>query len=123
MTAPNHDRSSGGTTAPGLTMAAEPMGPTPVDQGSLQWGDYDNDGTSTGSDGANRRVILYRNDGGNSFAARRADGAQRGGAPGALQWCDYDTDGDLDLGVAGFDGRRRARFPQRQRGDVHQVAG
>ncbi|MFH1958039.1 MAG: FG-GAP-like repeat-containing protein [bacterium] len=92
---------------------SEPMGANVgVYWGSIQWGDYDNDGdldlAVSGLDGTNRRVIIYRNDGGGSFInISEPMGANVGVRYSSIQWGDYDNDGDLDLAVSGYDGINR----------------
>jgi fibronectin type 3 domain-containing protein len=75
-------------------------------QGTVAWGDYDNDGDLdflvTGiTDDISAPVIskVYRNDGGN-FAdiAAQLDGVNAG----AAAWGDYDGDGDLDIVLTGL---------------------
>jgi len=74
-------------------------------QGSLEWGDYDNDGDLdillTGSREGPFAVatIIYRNDEG-SFTDI---GAGLPNVSGDAAWGDYDNDGDLDVLLAGGD--------------------
>jgi len=74
-------------------------------QGSVSWGDYDNDGDLdaivSGESTLGDHVRLYRNEGGNRFTLASDNFAH---AVGACQWGDYDNDGDLDLLLAGRDG-------------------
>ncbi|MCZ6803140.1 MAG: FG-GAP-like repeat-containing protein [Proteobacteria bacterium] len=72
----------------------------PVDDGSVAWGDYDNDGDLdillTGSPGWESKV--YRNDNGNFVDI----GANLTGVDGSsVTWGDYDNDGDLDILLTG----------------------
>jgi len=92
-----------------FTKASEPMGANVgINQGQVQWGDYDNDGdldlVVTGQDGpGNQRLIIYRNNGNDSFTK---DGEPMGVNIGlyasSVQWGDYDGDGDLDLAASGW---------------------
>ena len=83
--------------------------------GTLAWGDYDNDGDLdlviagfnivSGNNTATTQIVtkLYRNDNG-SFTD--VDAALTGIQKGDLAWGDYDNDGDLDLVVTGEDSER-----------------
>jgi hypothetical protein len=70
--------------------------------GSVAWGDYDNDGdldiilTGNGLE----MTKIYRNDGGNAFTDINAPLPLAMG--GAVAWGDYDNDGDLDILLSGF---------------------
>ena len=105
-------RNAGGGS---FTNVAEPMGANAgVQDGSIQWGDYDNDGrldlavSGAIDGGTNKRLIIYRNDGGGSFTnAAEPMGANAGVYAGSIQWSDYDNDGDLDLAVSGNDGTNK----------------
>lgn len=76
----------------------------PLNNGSVNWGDYDGDGdldlVMTGFDGAwsNRYSIIYDNNGG-VFSDHGAGLPQV--AWGDTDWGDYDNDGDLDLLLSG----------------------
>lgn len=94
--------------------AVEPMGANQgVDAGSVQWGDYDNDGDLDlmvmGVDNASRkRLILFRNDTGVFVPDIEPFGAEAGVSAGvagatAARLGDYDNDGNLDIVVAGQD--------------------
>ncbi len=81
---------------------------TGVFNGSVAWGDYDNDGDLdilltgyTGSSGVNVSKI-YRNNGNNTFAEQT--GISLTGANGSVAWGDYDNDGDLDILLTGYTG-------------------
>ncbi|MBP7654626.1 VCBS repeat-containing protein, partial [Candidatus Dependentiae bacterium] len=97
-----------------FTNAAEPMG---INEGvyysSIAWGDYDNDGdldlAVSGQDGGtNKRLIIFRNDGGSSFTnAAEPIGVNAGLYNSSICWGDYDNDGDLDLAVSGYNGLYR----------------
>ena len=77
-----------------------------VRSGSVDWGDYDNDGdldlVITGFDGSGRVASIYRNDGGGTFIDIGA--VLTGVSVSSSTWGDYDNDGDLDLVVTGYDG-------------------
>lgn len=78
-------------------------GLTHVDNGSLDWGDYDNDGDSdlilTGDSGASKVSKIYRNDAGTFVDI----GASLTGVwLSSTGWGDYDNDGDLDLFITGL---------------------
>lgn len=96
-----------------------------VYNGSLAWGDYDNDNDLdlvisgfnivSGNNAATTQIItkLYRNDNG-SFVDSGIEftGVQKGD----LAWGDYDNDGDLDLAITGEDANR-ATFARIYRND------
>jgi hypothetical protein len=80
-------------------------GLTPLGDGALAWGDYDNDGDLdvllTGYDIALARVSkLYRNDGSGAFVEVAA--GLTGVSDSSVDWGDYDNDGDLDILLAGY---------------------
>jgi predicted nucleotidyltransferase len=75
-----------------------------VSGGSVDWGDYDNDGNLdillTGYAKTSRVSKIYRNNGDNNFTEQKEinlPGVSRGSAA----WGDYDNDGDLDILLAG----------------------
>ncbi|MBI1349309.1 hypothetical protein GC163_23825 [bacterium] len=78
-----------------------------VGSGTVEWGDYDNDGdldfviTGTLSGGSSRIVRVYQNSSG-TFTDISA--GITGVSLGSAAWGDYDNDGDLDLLVAGNTG-------------------
>jgi hypothetical protein len=96
-----------------FTAVAEPMGANQgVVDGAVAWTDYDADGDldfiAAGFDGTNRRLILFRNDGGATFtAAAEPMGVNAGAQYSTVRWGDYDNDGDADFAVAGHDGTDR----------------
>jgi len=84
-------------------------GLTALNECSLSWGDYDNDGdldlTMAGSIGSPNYVTkIYRNDANGVFTDIDAD--LTGVWKCSLSWGDYDNDDDLDLVIAGqwYDG-------------------
>jgi hypothetical protein len=71
---------------------------------SLDWGDYDNNGTpdlvAAGLDAAyNPVTIIYQNDGDGGFTGMTYSIRQVG--EGMVRWGDFDADGDLDLVQSG----------------------
>ncbi|PYK96047.1 MAG: hypothetical protein DME19_20990, partial [Verrucomicrobia bacterium] len=78
--------------------------PTPfggVRDGSMAWGDFDNDGDldlALAGQGLNQ-TALYRNDGGGRFVKLDLDLPNVDG--GGVEWGDFDNDGDLDLLIHG----------------------
>jgi hypothetical protein len=81
-------------------------GLTPLWRGSLDWGDYDNDGDAdlimTGTNLThNPRTKLFRNDGEGNFNDVQAPFFNV--TDGQAIWGDYDQDGDLDIILNGSD--------------------
>jgi uncharacterized repeat protein (TIGR01451 family) len=76
---------------------------TGVDQGSVAWGDYDNDEDLdillTGGSATGRVSKVYRNDGAGSFADIGAGLTNL--TDSCVAWGDYDNDGDLDILITG----------------------
>jgi len=100
-----------------FTNAAELMGANQgLREGSIVWGDYDNDGDPdiavSGYDGGlNPRFIIYRNDGDSTFTqVAEPMGANEGVLRSSIAWGDYDNDGDLDIAVSGGDSAFIPRF-------------
>jgi predicted nucleotidyltransferase len=75
-----------------------------VDNSSVDWGDYDNDGDLdillTGSSNKGRIAKIYRNDGNNSFTEQTGI-ALTGVQFSSVAWGDYDNDGNLDIILTG----------------------
>ena len=83
---------------------------TGVYDGSVAWGDYDNDGDLdillTGSDNINYISTIskiYRNNGDNTFAEQTGI-SLTGVNFSSVAWGDYDNDGDLDILLTGRSG-------------------
>ncbi|MFN2272298.1 MAG: FG-GAP repeat domain-containing protein [Anaerolineae bacterium] len=80
--------------------------PTNIYEGSVAWGDYDDDGDLdillAGYAGSGSVTEVWRNDGGGTFTL--ASSAPTGVAQGDVAWGDYDDDGDLDILLAGHTG-------------------
>jgi hypothetical protein len=79
-----------------------------VSDGSVAWGDYDNDGdldiliSGYYWDGNNNVITkIYRNDENNNFTD--INSALIGVYFSSAQWGDYDNDGDLDILLSGYD--------------------
>lgn len=73
-----------------------------VSSGSVNWGDYDNDGDPdlliNGMNNGSALTHLYRNDGGDVFTDQVI---AMPGLIGIARWIDYDNDGSLDVVMAG----------------------
>jgi hypothetical protein len=81
---------------------------TGVQQSSVAWGDYDNDGDLdillTGSDASFASVTkLYRNSGGANPTFSDVGAGLTGVQQSSVAWGDYDNDGDLDILLTGYD--------------------
>ena len=76
-----------------------------INQGSLAWGDYDNDGSLDIllSGFPNLVSKIYRNNGINGFE-EKASIPLTGVAWSSVSWADYDNDGDLDILLTGYNG-------------------
>ena len=77
----------------------------PMGSGSVDWGDYDNDGDldifMTGWNGTTSYAIIYNNDDGNFVDI---EAGLPGVRTGSCFWGDYDNDGDLDILLSGWNG-------------------
>jgi len=95
--------------------------------GSADWGDYDNDGDldllTTGSDGTQRRTILYRNHP-TGWLTSDSDHGLPGVAFSDAAWGDIDRDGDPDLAFTGeASGQLRfARIYRNDQGELTLIA-
>ncbi|MFC2138267.1 PKD domain-containing protein [Bacteroidota bacterium] len=72
-------------------------------EGSVDWGDYDNDGDLDillSGESKSYATTVYRNDGNNIFTELDFDFAGLNYSTAA--WGDYDSDGDLDILIAGY---------------------
>ena len=83
------------------------------DEGSVAWGDYDNDGDLDfvvfGRNASNTRLTkLYRNDGSDTF--NEVSAGFMGVFSGSANWGDYDNDGDLDLLLTGRNSDERTNY-------------
>lgn len=79
-----------------------------VENSSVAWGDYDNDGDLdiliSGATDLNTYVSqIYKNNGDNSFS-EQTNISLTGISHGSAAWGDYDNDGDLDILLSGGDG-------------------
>ena len=79
-----------------------------VDEGSIDWGDYDNDGYKdlllTGNNGSGRVIELYHYNSGTSqldLVTSGTSGMSALDTGSDAAWGDYDNDGKLDLALAG----------------------
>jgi predicted nucleotidyltransferase len=78
--------------------------------GGVAWGDFDNDADLdvliSGTDGTNRQLRVYANNGNGTFNATATNvaGSNNGLSDGRVAWGDFDKDGDLDVLVSGTDG-------------------
>ena len=94
----------------------EPMGANlGVEESSIAYGDYDNDGdldiALTGRDGGlNYRFIIYRNDAGVFNQAQEPMGVNMGVNWSTIAFGDIDNDGDLDIALTGQDNAANYRF-------------
>ncbi|MFA4907850.1 MAG: FG-GAP-like repeat-containing protein [archaeon] len=84
---------------------------TGVNNSSVAWGDYDNDGDLdillTGYNYSSNPISkIYRNNGDNSFAEQTGI-SLTGVDHSSVAWGDYDNDGDLDILLTGYNGNDR----------------
>jgi DNA-binding beta-propeller fold protein YncE/predicted nucleotidyltransferase len=88
-----------------------------LDEGSVAWGDYDNDGdldvlaSGVQTSGSSRELRIYKNNGNGTLDAAQIDidGAGNGlGYFSGVGWGDFDSDGDLDVLALG-DGASSSR--------------
>ena len=90
----------------GSTFTQTNIALTGVDNSSVAWGDYDDDGDLdillAGYTGSAYVTQVWRNDGGGTFT--QASVALTGIRLGSVAWGDYDHDGDLDILLAGATG-------------------
>jgi uncharacterized repeat protein (TIGR01451 family) len=97
-------RNRGATAVPVFTAVG--AGLVGVDQGSVAWGDLDNDGDLdillTGSSEDGRVSKVYRNDGGGS-GFTDIGATLTAASSGSVGWGDVDNDGDLDMLLTGMD--------------------
>jgi predicted nucleotidyltransferase len=95
----------------GGSFADSGAGLTAVDNGSVAWGDYDNDGDAdillTGHGPMGRVSTVYRNDGGAAFTDSGA--VLTGVNSSSAAWGDHDNDGDLDILLTGLENASTAR--------------
>jgi hypothetical protein len=86
--------------------SAASAGLTGVEDSSVAWGDYDNDGDldilltgCTAGDCSNRIARVYQNT--DSVFSEVYSGSLTGVDKGSVAWGDYDNDGDLDILLSG----------------------
>jgi hypothetical protein len=98
-------RNSGGLNP---TFSDVGAGLTAVEQSSVAWGDYDNDGDLdilvTGDSGSTSVARVYRNGGGTNPAFSDIGASLVGVQGGSVAWGDCDNDGDLDILLTGYTG-------------------
>ncbi|GEM_PF-1861891 len=86
-------------------------------EGSVEWGDYDNDGDLDillSGDGGSRITKIYSNNGDGTFSEQTGISLP-GVSNGLIDWGDYDSDGDLDILFTGYrEGSRITRIYQNQ---------
>jgi FG-GAP-like repeat/PKD domain/Secretion system C-terminal sorting domain len=94
---------------------------TGVEDSSVDWGDYDNDGDLdillTGTDITGYRFSkIYRNNGNNTFTEQQSIHLT-GVTSGSVDWGDYDNDGNLDILLAGYSDSEPVTKLYRNNGD------
>ncbi len=99
-----YDNQGGGSFAENITASNVLTG---VSNGSVAWGDYDNDGDLdillSGYDGSKRIAHIYDNQGGVALAENiTASNVLTGVTSSSVAWGDYDNDGDLDILLSGY---------------------
>jgi len=72
-----------------------------VSQGSVEWGDYDNDGDLDIAISGGGTSKIYRNDSG---VFTDINAGLTGISLGSIKWADFDNDGDLDASLTGYTG-------------------
>ena len=97
-------RNSGGPNPTFTDIAAGLLG---VGDGSVAWGDYDNDGNLdillSGHDAGGPHTLIYQNFGGPNPTFGALGTALTGVSNSSVAWGDYDNDGDLDFLLTGSD--------------------
>ncbi|MDP3149076.1 MAG: LamG-like jellyroll fold domain-containing protein [Ignavibacteria bacterium] len=77
-----------------------------VEQGSIAWGDYDNDGyldiLLTGMNGTNQISKIYKNNGNGTFT-EQTSASLTGVSNSSVAWGDYNNDGSLDILLTGYE--------------------
>lgn len=77
-----------------------------VEQGSVAWGDYDNDGyldiLLTGINGTNQISKIYKNTGAGTFT-EQTSASLTGVSNSSVAWGDYNNDGLLDILLTGYE--------------------
>src|SRR6185503_7118419 len=79
-----------------------------LEQGSVQWGDYDDDGDldilevgSTNLVAGSGQLRIFENQGSDVFTKYDVDSSSGGLYYAYAMWADYDADGDLDVLASG----------------------
>jgi PKD repeat protein len=94
-----------------------------IDNGSAEWGDYDNDGLLdimlSGDTGSDLEFMIYLNQG-NGVFSRMTSVNLPGAIACSTSSADYDSDGDLDILISGYSG---ALISQIYRNNLNLLAG